>query len=148
MKRILVLTLTLTILTFGVALAGEYKKEGWPMPPADQSVKVKYLNRIDHIEECPGVDVVQELWVIPAGALSPEFKATYDIDLPDDATIRYQVNKLIDTGQPVSIYMDTDDTHPMDITLVDENGDGTFRLRHLEGRIPTPQWVREHCLAK
>ena len=128
------------------ALAGEYRAEGWPVIDLEVAAQVKgRIMRKDLIEVCPGVDIEQELYVVNTDNLSPRVKEAYGIDLPKGTIIMFIKNSLIETGQTVGYYMDSNGVDPMDITIVDDKGDGVFRMKYGPEDFPIPQWIADIC---
>lgn len=127
--------------------AGEYKKEGWPVPPTGKAIRLyDDEGKKDLLDGCPGLDVYQEVWVVRVGDLSPEFRKAYAVKLGDDEMISFNVNRLLKGRRIVSYYIDTDKKAPVDFTIVDTTGSGVFDTRYAaEKSVPAPAWVVAIC---
>lgn len=128
------------------AWAGEFRQEGWPLPDMAKSRRLIDLEgKKDLIKECPGQEVYQEAWAIKVGDLSPAFRQAYGVVRKDNAYLTFNVNKLDKGRKVVSYYFDLDGGSPMDLTVVDAEGQGRFQYKYSEAEVPAPAWVLKTC---
>ncbi|MFW5734005.1 MAG: hypothetical protein ACOCWR_02995 [Oceanidesulfovibrio sp.] len=147
-RRIAVLLVTLGLtLSQGVPAFGEeFREPGWFVPDvAAYGLELtEYTAQRDLVSRCPGREHVQTLWMVNGYRFPAEARAKYGI-VSEEALVLIAVNTL--DGRVTSVFIDRDLDYPMEITLVDREGDGVFR--HLYGpedkRIDTPEWLLEQC---
>ncbi len=143
---VLLVILGLALLPSNPALAEEANEKGWFIPDVEAYglELTGYASEKDLVSRCPGREHVQALWMVNGYRFPPEARATYGI-ASEEGLVLIAVNTL--KGRVTSIFIDTNLEFPMEITLVDREGDGVFR--HLYGpqdrRIDTPEWLLELC---
>jgi hypothetical protein len=150
MRKYVLSLLAATLLSAAVSAAaadGEFRKEGWPVPPTAKAIRLyDDEEKKDLLDGCPGLDVYQEVWVVRVGDLSPEFVQAYGIKLSKDEMISFNVNRLLKGRRIVSYYIDTDKKAPADFSIVDTTGAGVFDTRYpAEKNIPAPAWAVAVC---
>ncbi|TVM18746.1 hypothetical protein DPQ33_04545 [Oceanidesulfovibrio indonesiensis] len=148
LRRIAVL---LAIIAFAVlysrsAHAEEFNEKGWFVPDVEAyGLKLSaYTTKKDLVSRCPGREHVQTLWMVNGYRFPDDVRAKYGIE-SEEGLVLVAVNTLGDNV--TSVFIDVDLEYPMELTLVDREGDGVFR--HLYGpkdrRIDTPEWILELC---
>lgn len=128
------------------AHAEEVNESGWFVP----DVKAyglelpAFTTEKDLVSRCPGREHVQTLWMVNGFRFPDEARAKYGIKSGDDLVL-VAVNTL--QGKVSSMFIDTDLKYPMEITLVDPEGDGVFSDLYGpdEKHIDTPDWILKLC---